>query len=144
MEDIMRHYWPSWAKKFRKKAPIWQKESALSSIVAAPTVFTGFGPQWLLPVSKHEKIACRKVIWVKRGRDHQNRGLFWRTSEMEVFRQLEKIIKWLGQVYRATRRLCWKIKVMHRAGWMTKTLYILKIIHLWKLYSLSFSELNSC
>ena len=26
MKNIIRHYWPSWAKKSRKNTPIWQRK----------------------------------------------------------------------------------------------------------------------
>ena len=78
MQNIRCHYLPSWAKKSREDAPIWQKRKRFSiktmhactplllnveiarievRIVAAPTIFAGFSPQWLVPpqVRNHKR-----------------------------------------------------------------------------------------
>ena len=41
-------------------------------------------------------MACRKEIWVKRGRHHQSRSLFWKTLKILFFDGMEnlKIAGW--------------------------------------------------
>ena len=77
---------------------------------AAPsTIFSRFGPVRLLFVSKLEKITRRAEIWVEWGGYRRHEGLLCRPPENVFFKRVKEVGASLGQVYRAKRRLCWKI-----------------------------------
>ena len=93
--------------------------------IASPSnIFTRFSPLRLFPVSKSEEMIRRKEIYHQRAAQQfrRNRDLFWRFEQIILFRRLEKVGESLDQVYRAKKRLCWKIK-MNRSKKMCFTMF---------------------
>ena len=108
-------HWSSWAEKPKKKQPHLAKKKVLFhqdnarvhtcavaiaklhklkiELFPHPPYSLDLPPSDFYLFPNMKKIACQEEICVKRGRHHQNRGLFWRTSKILLFEQLEKLIR---------------------------------------------------
>ena len=138
MDNIMLHYWPSWAKKSRKSAPIWQRRKCF--FIKIMHAYTPVLWQWQNDTNWSSNCIRIRICITHRIRQIQPPVTFscfktWKNGLPErdlnqtrmssakqrpIFKNFQnltfqtawkKIRKSLGEVYRATRRLCWKIKM---------------------------------